>query len=90
MGGFQTTGLAIVRIVKFRPKALILLGVALAAPLAIMWAQGAIQGPRAIYIGPGTYWVGWLLIGVPVAALIGVALIVAGAALAFFRHSNVR
>jgi hypothetical protein len=76
--------------VKVRPKALILLGAALVVPLAILWARGSIQGPRPLYIGPDTYWAGWLFIVVPVAALIGLVLIIAGAALAFLRQNNVR
>ena len=75
---------------KVKPRALILIGMALEAPVAILWAKGAIQGPRPLYIGPGTYWVGWLLISVPIAALVGVVLIVAGAALALFRRGKVR
>ena len=55
------------------------------APLAVTWAHGAIHGPTPVFIGPGTYWVGWVLIGVPLAALLGVVLLIIGAALALYR-----
>ncbi len=56
------------------------------APLAVTWAYGAIRGPTPIFIGPGNYWVGWVLIGVPLAAFLGVVLLIIGAALALYRR----
>lgn len=76
-----------VRIVKLGPRPFLLLGGALVAPLAVTCALGAIRGPTSIYVGPGTYWVGWLLIAVPLAGLLGVVLIV-GTALALLRRND--
>jgi len=58
-------------------------------PAAILWAQGAIQGPRPLYVSEDNYWVVWLLIAVPVAALTGVVIIIVGVVLTFLNRKNV-
>ena len=60
------------------------------APLAITWVYGAFRGPTRIFIGPDTYWVGWVLLSILLAALLGVVLLVVGAALAVFRRNKHR
>lgn len=76
-----------VRIVNPSLRTLLLLGGALVTPLAVTWAYGEIRGPTRIFLGPGTYWVGWLLVGVLLAALLGIVLLIVGAALALFRRN---
>ena len=79
-----------VRVVKLEPRALLLAGAGLVAPLAVAWVLSEIRGPSRIFIGPGTYWIGWLLLGGLLAALLGAILLVLGLALALYRFKMVR